>query len=142
MKVEELVADAVAQGAEIAAGGRRHQLGGSFYMPTVMTGHPQHDDCQRRGVRTGRADISFNSDDEALEIANATEFGLAAYLYTRDLGRAFVMSERLQYGMVCVNTGVISTAVAPFGGTKQSGYGRENGPYGIEEFLQTKSLQL
>ena len=142
-KVEELVADAVEKGATLVMGGKRHELGGLFYAPTILT--------------TATADMAFSTEEifgpvapvyrfstetEAIEMANATEFGLAAYFYTRDVGRVIRVSEALEYGIVGVNEGIISTEVAPFGGMKESGIGREGSKYGIEEYLEIKYLCL
>ncbi|ROZ71307.1 NAD-dependent succinate-semialdehyde dehydrogenase [Ramlibacter sp. WS9] len=140
-KVEELVADAVAQGARVVAGGKRHALGGTFYEPTLLAGATPAMKIAREEVFGPVAPLfRFKTDDEAVAMANDTEFGLAAYFYSRDLRRAWRISERLAYGMVGINSGVISTAVAPFGGVKQSGMGREGSKYGIEDYLHTKYL--
>jgi succinate-semialdehyde dehydrogenase / glutarate-semialdehyde dehydrogenase len=140
-KVEELVADAVGQGARVLAGGHRHALGGTFYEPTLLADVPP-------GARLAQEEIfgpvaplfRFDTEEEALRMANDTEFGLAAYFYTRDLARSWRVSRQLAYGMVGINSGVISTAVAPFGGVKQSGYGREGSSHGIAEYVQLKYL--
>ena len=140
-KVEELVRDAVAKGAEIVTGGRRSALGRSFYEPTIL-GNAQS------GMRLAQEELfgpvapvfRFKTEAEAIRMANDTEFGLAAYFYARDLGRVWRVGEALEYGMVGINSGIISTAVAPFGGVKQSGMGREGGAAGIEEYLSTKYL--
>ena len=138
-KVESLVADALAGGARLLAGGKRHALGGTFYEPTVLADVRPDMAVVREEVFGPVAPlICFASDEEAIEMANDTEFGLAGYFFTRDLQRAFRTSERLQYGMVGVNTGLLSTAVAPFGGVKQSGMGREGARQGIEDYLQAK----
>jgi succinate-semialdehyde dehydrogenase/glutarate-semialdehyde dehydrogenase len=140
-KVEAQIADAVAGGARILTGGQRHARGGTFFEPTVMVG-------VQPGMRAAREEtfgplapiFRFDTEAEAIALANATEFGLAAYFYTRDLGRAFRVAEALEYGMVGLNTGLISTAVAPFGGIKQSGFGREGARQGLDEYLETKYL--
>ncbi|WP_295390944.1 NAD-dependent succinate-semialdehyde dehydrogenase [uncultured Thiodictyon sp.] len=140
-KVEAQIADAVAGGARILTGGRRHALGGTFFEPTVMVG-------VQPGMRVAREEtfgplapiFRFHTEAEAIALANATEFGLAAYFYTRDLGRAFRVAEALEYGMVGLNTGLISTAIAPFGGIKQSGFGREGARQGLDAYLETKYL--
>jgi succinate-semialdehyde dehydrogenase/glutarate-semialdehyde dehydrogenase len=138
-KVEELVADATTQGARVVTGGQRHALGGTFYQPTLIAGVTPAMRIAREEVFGPVAPLfRFHSDDEAVAMANDTEFGLAAYFYSRDLKRAWRISERLTYGMVGVNTGIISTAVAPFGGIKQSGMGREGSRHGIEDYLQLK----
>ncbi|QAU33761.1 NAD-dependent succinate-semialdehyde dehydrogenase [Janthinobacterium sp. 17J80-10] len=138
-KVEELVADAREKGAKVLAGGSRHALGGSFYQPTVLGGVTP-------GMRMAREEIfgpvaplfRFRDESEAVAMANDTEFGLAAYVYTRDLARSWRVTEALEYGMVGLNTGLISNEVGPFGGVKQSGIGREGSRYGIEEYLELK----
>jgi succinate-semialdehyde dehydrogenase / glutarate-semialdehyde dehydrogenase len=138
-KVEELVADAVAHGARVLAGGRRHARGRTFYEPTLLAGATPVMKIAHEEVFGPVAPLfSFDTDDEAVAMANDTEFGLAAYFYTRDLQRAWRISERLAYGIVGLNSGVISTAVAPFGGVKQSGMGREGSKYGVEDYLQLK----
>ncbi len=142
-KVEAHVADALAHGARLLTGGARHALGGNFYRPTVLTGvTPEMRVCQEETFGPVAPLLRFTREDEAISIANATEYGLAAFFYTRDLGRAWRVAEALEYGMVGVNAGVISTAVAPFGGVKQSGLGREGGREGIAEFLETKYVCL
>lgn len=138
-KVEELVADAVAAGAQVLTGGRRHALGRTFYEPTILTG-------VKPAMRLAQEEIfgpvaplfRFHTEAEAVQMANDTEFGLAAYFYTRDSARTWRVGAALQYGMVGINSGLISTAVAPFGGIKQSGYGREGARQGLEEYLHTK----
>jgi succinate-semialdehyde dehydrogenase / glutarate-semialdehyde dehydrogenase len=138
-KVEEHVADALAHGGRLLAGGHRHELGGTFYQPTVIA-----DACRAMALAReetfGPVAALFRFDDEAqaVALANDTEFGLAAYVYTRDLARTFRVAEALESGMVGVNTGLISTENAPFGGVKESGYGREGSRYGIEDFLSIK----
>ncbi len=138
-KVEEHIADAVAKGARVAAGGARHPLGGNFFQPTVLTGASREMALAREETFGPVAPIfRFKTEKEAVELANDTEFGLASYFYTKDLARAFRVSEALEYGMVGLNTGLISTEVAPFGGVKESGVGREGSKYGIEDFLTIK----
>ena len=140
-KVERHVADAVARGANVLTGGRRHALGGTFYEPTVLSEATQEMLVAREETFGPVAPLfRFHTDAEAIQWANATEFGLAAYFYSRDLGRVFRVAEALQYGMVGINTGLISTEVAPFGGIKESGFGREGSKYGIEEYLNLKYL--
>ncbi len=140
-KVEAHVADAVAQGANILTGGQRHPLGGTFYQPTVLSDVTPEMRIAREETFGPVAPLfRFRTDTEAVALANATEFGLAAYFYSRDLNRVFRMAEALQYGMVGINTGLISTAVAPFGGIKASGFGREGSKYGIEDYLDIKYL--
>jgi succinate-semialdehyde dehydrogenase / glutarate-semialdehyde dehydrogenase len=140
-KVEELVADAQACGGRVITGGRRHLLGGTFYEPTVIVNATSEMRIAREEVFGPVAPLfRFSSDEEALRMANDTEFGLAAYLYSRDLQRVWRVAAALEVGMVGINTGVISTAVAPFGGVKQSGMGREGSFHGIEEYVDTKYL--
>ncbi|MBX3703357.1 MAG: NAD-dependent succinate-semialdehyde dehydrogenase [Steroidobacteraceae bacterium] len=138
-KVEEHVADATARGAKVAAGGRRHALGGTFYEPTVLTGVTTAMMIAREETFGPVAPLfRFESEAEAIAMANDTEFGLAAYLYTRDLARSWRVSEALEYGIVGLNTGLISTEVAPFGGVKESGTGREGSKYGILDYTEIK----
>ena len=140
-KVESHIADALAQGAKVLVGGRRHALGGTFYQPTVLTEVTPAMRLAREETFGPVAPLfRFRTDAEAITLANATEFGLAAYFYSRDLKRAFRVAEALHYGMVGINTGLISTEVAPFGGVKESGFGREGSKYGIDEYLQLKYL--
>jgi succinate-semialdehyde dehydrogenase/glutarate-semialdehyde dehydrogenase len=140
-KVEEHVADAVGKGAVVAAGGRRHALGGTFYEPTVLTGVTTAMQVAREETFGPVAPIfRFETEAEAIALANDTEFGLASYLYTRDLARSWRVSEALEYGIVGLNTGLISTAVAPFGGIKESGTGREGSKYGILDFTELKYI--
>ncbi|MBM5810782.1 MAG: NAD-dependent succinate-semialdehyde dehydrogenase [Gammaproteobacteria bacterium] len=138
-KVEEHVADALGKGAVLATGGRRHALGGTFYEPTVLTGVTPAMLVAREETFGPVAPIfRFDTEADAIALANDTEFGLASYLYTRDLARAWRVSEALEYGIVGLNTGLISTAVAPFGGIKESGVGREGSKYGILDFTEMK----
>lgn len=138
-KVEAHLADAVAKGASIVVGGTRHAAGPLFFTPTVVTGVTPRMQMAREETFGPVAPIyRFVEDAEAIALANDTPYGLAAYCYTRDLGRAFRMYEALEYGIVGLNTGIISTEVAPFGGMKESGLGREGGPQGIDEFLEVK----
>ena len=140
-KVERHVADALAQGARVLTGGRRHALGGTFYQPTVLADVAPGMLVAREETFGPVAPLfRFRTDEEAIRLANATEFGLAAYFYSRDLNRMFRVAEALQYGMVGINTGLISTEVAPFGGVKESGFGREGSRYGIAEYLDLKYL--
>ena len=142
-KVEEHVADALAKGAEIVTGGKRHSLGGSFYEPTVLTGATRDMAIFREETFGPVAPLfRFKTEAEAIEMANDTEFGLAAYFYGRDIGRVWRVAEALEYGIVGVNEGIISTEVAPFGGVKESGLGREGSHYGIEDYLEIKYLCL
>ncbi len=138
-KVEAHIADALGRGARLLTGGHRHTLGGTFFEPTVLAGVSAEMQIAREETFGPVAPLfRFDTEAEAITLANATEFGLAAYFYTRDLARAWRVSEALEYGIVGVNTGIISTAVAPFGGVKQSGIGREGGHQGIDEYLETK----
>jgi succinate-semialdehyde dehydrogenase/glutarate-semialdehyde dehydrogenase len=140
-KVEKHVADAQAKGAQVVIGGRRHALGGTFYEPTVIT-NVSRDMILAREETFGPVAPLFkvDSDEEAVRLANDTEFGLAAYVYTRDLARSWRVTEALEYGIVGLNTGLISTEVAPFGGVKESGIGREGSRYGILEFTELKYI--
>ena len=142
-KVAELVDDAVAKGARVLCGGERVEGAGNFYAPTVLVGVPPEARLLKEEIFGPVAPITaFDSEDEAIAAANDTEFGLVAYLYTRDLKRALRVSERLETGMVGVNQGIVSNAGAPFGGVKHSGIGREGGPEGIAEYLETKYVAL
>ncbi|MEM8851774.1 MAG: NAD-dependent succinate-semialdehyde dehydrogenase [Pseudomonadota bacterium] len=138
-KVEEFVADAKAGGAEIVTGGARHEKGGSFFEPTVVTGATQAMKFATEEIFGPLAPVfKFETEDEAIEMANATVYGLACYAYTSDLGRAFRLNEGLQYGMIGINSGLITTVEAPFGGVKESGLGKEGGSQGLEDYLETK----
>ena len=141
LKVEEHIADAVSKGASVSSGGKRHQLGGTFFQPTVLKGVTQNMAIAREETFGPVAPLfRFHTDAEVVAMSNDTEFGLASYFYTRDLARAWKVGEQLEYGMVGINTGLISTAEAPFGGIKSSGLGREGSRYGIEEFVEIKYL--
>jgi succinate-semialdehyde dehydrogenase / glutarate-semialdehyde dehydrogenase len=138
-KVEEHIADALAKGAAIATGGKRHALGGTFFEPTVLTNVKPDMMVAREETFGPIAPLfRFNTEAEAIRMANDTEFGLAAYFYTRDLARSWRVSEGLEYGIVGLNTGIISTEVAPFGGMKESGVGREGSRYGIQDYAEIK----
>ncbi|MGB9150789.1 MAG: NADP-dependent succinate-semialdehyde dehydrogenase [Burkholderiales bacterium] len=142
-KVEEHVADVVAQGGKVVTGGKRHSLGGTFYEPTVLADVKRSMKIFTEETFGPVAPLfRFKDEKEVIEMANDTEFGLASYFYSRDIGRIFRVAEALDYGMVGVNTGLISTAEAPFGGVKQSGLGREGSHYGIDEFLEVKYICL
>jgi succinate-semialdehyde dehydrogenase/glutarate-semialdehyde dehydrogenase len=142
-KVEEHISDALAQGAQVALGGKRHELGGTFFEPTVLTGVTPAMKIAREETFGPVAPLfRFKTEDEAIRMANDTEFGLASYFYSRDLGRVWRVAEGLEYGMVGINTGIISTEIAPFGGVKASGLGREGSKYGIEDYLEVKYLCL
>jgi succinate-semialdehyde dehydrogenase/glutarate-semialdehyde dehydrogenase len=138
-KVEEHIADALAKGGRLVSGGRRHALGGSFFEPTVIAGATGKMAVAKEETFGPLAPVfRFETEDEAIRMANDTEFGLAAYAYTRDLGRSIRVMEKLRYGQVGINAGVITTEVAPFGGVKDSGMGREGSKYGIDEYLDVK----
>ncbi|MHA6684351.1 NAD-dependent succinate-semialdehyde dehydrogenase [Mesorhizobium sp. A556] len=138
-KVEEFIADATAKGGKVVAGGKRHKLGGSFFEPTVISGATTDMMFMKEEIFGPIAPVfKFETEEEAIALANDTEFGLASYFYTGDLGRAFRVMEGLKYGMVGVNEGMITTPEAPFGGVKESGLGREGGHQGIDDYLDTK----
>jgi succinate-semialdehyde dehydrogenase/glutarate-semialdehyde dehydrogenase len=140
-KVESHIADARAKGATVATGGQRHALGGTFYEPTVLTNVNSQMILAREETFGPVAPLfRVDTDEEAVRLANDTEFGLAAYVYTRDLARSWRVTEALEYGIVGLNTGLISTEVAPFGGVKESGIGREGSKYGILEFTELKYI--
>jgi succinate-semialdehyde dehydrogenase / glutarate-semialdehyde dehydrogenase len=142
-KVEEHVGDALRKGARVVIGGHRHALGGSFYEPTILADVTTDMQVTREETFGPVAPLfRFKSEAEAIQMANDTEFGLAAYFYSRDVNRVWRVSEALEYGIVGINEGIISTEVAPFGGVKESGLGREGSKYGIEEFLEVKYLCL
>ena len=142
-KVEDLVADAVQHGARVLTGGKRHALGGTFYEPTILGDVTNTMRIASEEVFGPVAPLfKFNTEAEAIALANNTEFGLAAYFYANDMARVWRVAEAIQAGMVGVNTGIISTAVAPFGGVKQSGMGREGSHQGIEEYMDTKYICL
>ena len=140
-KVEEHLADALAKGAKVLTGGKRHSLGGTFFQPTVLVDVTTQMKMAREETFGPVAPLfRFKTEEEAVRLANDTEFGLAAYFYSRDIGRVGRVAEALEYGMVGINEGLISTEVAPFGGMKESGIGREGSKYGIEEFVEIKYL--
>jgi len=140
-KVEEHIADAVSKGASIVTGGQRHELGGSFFRPTVLADVTPAMAVAREETFGPVAPLfRFTTDDEAVSMANDTEFGLASYFYSRDIGRVWRVAEALEYGIVGINTGLISSAVAPFGGVKESGIGREGSRYGVDDFVEIKYL--
>ncbi|MDP2142278.1 MAG: NADP-dependent succinate-semialdehyde dehydrogenase [Gammaproteobacteria bacterium] len=142
-KVQEHIADATSKGARLIKGGSSHSLGGNFFEPTILVDVP-HSALLTKEETFGPVAplLRFRDEAEAIQRANDTEFGLAAYLYSRDVGRVFRVAEALEYGMVGINTGLISTEAAPFGGMKSSGLGREGSRYGIEEYLEIKYLCL
>jgi succinate-semialdehyde dehydrogenase/glutarate-semialdehyde dehydrogenase len=140
-KVEAHLSDARSRGAKVAIGGKRHALGGTFYEPTVLTGvTPQMRIFREETFGPVAPLIPFRDDAEVVELANRSEFGLASYFYSRDIGRVWRVAEALEYGMVGVNTGLITTEVAPFGGVKESGLGREGSKYGIDEYVEVKYI--
>jgi succinate-semialdehyde dehydrogenase / glutarate-semialdehyde dehydrogenase len=138
-KVERLLGDATAQGATVTMGGKRHALGGTFFEPTIVSGVRPDMEIAREEIFGPVATLfRFSDQAEAIRMANDTEFGLAAYFYTRDIGRVMRVAEALEYGIVGINEGIISSEVAPFGGIKESGSGREGSKYGIEDYLEIK----
>lgn len=140
-KVEEHVADALAKGARLLCGGKRHVLGRSYFEPTVLADATSDMAVAREETFGPVAPLfRFTTEEEAVQMANDTEFGLAAYFYSRDIGRVWRVAEAVEYGIVGINTGIISTAVAPFGGMKESGFGREGSKYGVDDFLEIKYL--
>ncbi len=142
-KVEEHIADALKHGATVLSGGKRHEKGGNFFQPTVLTDVPREALIFRDETFGPVAPLfRFKTEDEAIQMANDTEFGLASYFYSRDIGRIFRVAEGLEYGIIGINEGIISTEVAPFGGMKESGLGREGSKYGIEDYLEMKYLAL
>ena len=141
--MEEHIADALSHGASIVTGGKRHALGGNFFQPTILANVP-HDALIFREETFGPVAplFRFRTEEEAIKLANDTDFGLASYFYARDVGRIFRVAEALEYGIIGINEGIISTAEAPFGGVKQSGLGREGSKYGIEDYLEVKYMAL
>lgn len=141
LKVEQHVSDAVGKGARVITGGKKHALGGRFYEPTVLSDVSSNMTIMHEETfGPVAAVVKFETEEEVIAAANDTDFGLASYFYTRDIGRVWRVAEKLEYGMVGINTGLISNEVAPFGGVKQSGLGREGSKYGIEEYLEIKYL--
>ena len=142
-KVEEHLADALAKGAQVLTGGSAHALGGTFFAPTVLVGATPDMIVAREETFGPIAPLfRFDEEEEAIAMANDTEFGLSAYFYTRDNSRVWRVSEQLEYGIVGVNSGIISTEVAPFGGIKESGIGREGSKYGIDDFIELKYVRI
>jgi succinate-semialdehyde dehydrogenase/glutarate-semialdehyde dehydrogenase len=142
-KVQEHIADALSKGARLLTGGKPHALGGSFFEPTILVDVPNNAAVAKEETFGPLAPLfRFKDEAEVIAMSNDTEFGLASYFYARDLGRVFRVAEALEYGIVGVNTGIISTEVAPFGGVKASGLGREGSKYGIEDYLEIKYLCL
>jgi len=137
------VADAIERGARLVTGGERHPLGGTFYTPTVLDDVPAEAAMAREETFGPVAGLArFEREADAIRIANDTPYGLAAYFYSRDVGRIWRVSEALEYGIVGVNTGFVSTEVAPFGGMKQSGLGREGSRHGIDDWLEIKYVAM
>ena len=142
-KVERLIADVQKKGGRIAVGGKRHALGGLWFEPTVLTGVTSYMDVARQEIFGPVAPVfKFQQEEQAITMANDTEFGLAAYMYSKDMARIWRVSEALEYGMVGINTGLISTEVAPFGGIKNSGLGREGSRHGLDDYLELKYLAM
>ena len=142
-KVEAHIADALKRGASIVTGGHRHTLGGNFFEPTILANVPNDADIFREETFGPVAPLfRFSTEEEAVRMANDTEFGLASYFYSRDIGRIFRVAEALEYGIIGINEGIISTEIAPFGGMKSSGLGREGSKYGIEDYLEIKYLAI
>ena len=142
-KVEEHVADATGRGARVVIGGKRHERGGNFFQPTILADVPRDALIFREETFGPVAPLfRFKTEAEGIAMANDTQFGLAAYFYARDMGRIVRVAEGLEVGIVGVNEGIISTEVAPFGGVKQSGLGREGSKYGIEDYLEIKYVAL
>jgi succinate-semialdehyde dehydrogenase/glutarate-semialdehyde dehydrogenase len=140
-KVEEHIADAVKKGAKVILGGKRHALGHSFFEPTILANvTPQMAVAREETFGPVAPLFRFNTEEDAVRLANDTEFGLAAYFFSRDIGRVWRVAEQLESGIVGINTGISSTEVAPFGGVKESGIGREGSKYGIEDFVEIKYL--
>jgi len=140
-KVEEHIQDAIDKGARLVVGGERHPLGGQFFRPTILAEvTPEMKISSEETFGPVAPLFRFDTENEAIEMANNTEFGLAAYFFSRDIGRVWRVSEALEYGIVGINEGIISTEVAPFGGYKESGLGREGAREGLGEFLETKYL--
>ncbi|MBE7637126.1 NADP-dependent succinate-semialdehyde dehydrogenase [Sneathiella sp. P13V-1] len=142
-KVESHIEDALSKGAKVMIGGKRHELGQTFFEPTILTDVTTDMKVAREETFGPMAPLfKFKTEEEAIKLANDTEFGLAAYICARDIGRVWRVSEGLEYGIVGINTGIISTEVAPFGGVKQSGIGREGSKYGIDDYLEVKYMCL
>ena len=141
VKVDRLVKDAVAKGAEVITGGGPHRLGGNFYQPTILTGIQQNMAIANEEIFGPVAPIfQFTTEEQAIQLANDTPYGLAAYFYSQNISRVWRVADALEYGMLGINEGAISTAVAPFGGVKESGLGREGSQHGIDEYLELKYL--
>ncbi len=142
-KIEEHIEDATAKGAKVILGGKRHSLGGSFYEPTIMTGVTSDMKVAREETFGPVAPLfRFKTEEDVIRMANDTEFGLAAYFYSRDVGRVWRVGEALEYGIIGINEGIISSELAPFGGVKESGLGREGSHHGVEEFVEIKYMLM
>jgi len=142
-KVKQHIADALDKGAQLVCGGKEHALGGNFFEPTILANVSNFAQVAKEETFGPLAPIfKFNDDAEVINLANDTEFGLASYFYAKNLSRVFKVAEALEYGMVGVNTGLISTELAPFGGVKASGLGREGSKYGAEDYLELKYICL
>ena len=142
-KVEEHISDALEKGAKVVVGGKRHKLGGSFFEPTVLTGVTPAMKVTREETFGPVAPLfRFKTEEEAIKLANDTEFGLASYFYSRDIGRVWRVAEALEYGIIGINEGIISSEMVPFGGVKESGLGREGSHHGVEEFLELKYMLM
>jgi succinate-semialdehyde dehydrogenase/glutarate-semialdehyde dehydrogenase len=142
-KVEEHIADAVSKGARVVTGGKRHEKGGQFFQPTVLANvTPEMKITNEETFGPVAPLYRFKAEDELVRLANDTQYGLAAYFYARDIGRVWRVAEAIESGIVGINVGIISTEVAPFGGIKESGIGREGSKYGMEDFLEVKYLCL
>jgi succinate-semialdehyde dehydrogenase / glutarate-semialdehyde dehydrogenase len=140
-KVQEHIADALSKGAVVATGGKPHDLGGTFFEPTILTGVTQDMTVSKEETFGPMAPLfKFETEDDVIAMANDTIFGLAAYFYAKDLSRVYKVAEALEYGIIGVNTGIISTEIAPFGGVKQSGLGREGSHHGMDEYLELKYI--
>ena len=140
-KVQEHIADELGKGARIVTGGKVHELGGNFFQPTILVDVPGNAKVAKEETFGPLAPLfRFKDEADVIAQANDTEFGLAAYFYARDLGRVFRVGEALEYGIIGINTGLISTEVAPFGGVKSSGLGREGSKYGIDDYLEIKYM--
>ena len=142
-KVEQFITDATEKGGTVVQGGKRHALGQTFFEPTVVTGATQDMAFATEEIFGPLSPVfKFEAEDEVVEMANATDFGLCAYVYTTDLGRVFRLNDALEYGMIGVNSGLITTVEAPFGGVKESGMGKEGGSQGLDDYLDTKYVAV
>jgi len=141
LEIEEHIADALAKGARVVTGGKRHAKGGQFFEPTVLAEATADMMCAKEETFGPFAPVfRFKTEQEAIDMANNTEFGLASYFYSRDIGRIYRVGEALEYGMVGINVGILATEHVPFGGVKQSGLGREGSSHGMEDYLEMKYL--